>query len=75
MPVMKRIHGKAYRIYEDLMGTPPNKHCPVKRDPRISERDIQNTLQALGMSGGSRELANQNNLALPSSQDIPSGML
>lgn len=52
MPVMKRIHGKAYGIYERLMGTPPNKHCPVKRDPRISARDIERVL--LAMSEGPR---------------------
>lgn len=60
MPVMNRKHGKAQRIYEDIMGTPPNQHRALKRDPRISEMDIQRTLLALGMSGGGQQKMNQN---------------
>lgn len=56
MPVMNRKHGKSQRIYEDIMGTPPNQHKALKRDPRISEMDIQRTLLALGLSGGGQEL-------------------
>ena len=55
MPVMNRKHGKAQRIYEDIMGTPPNQHRALKRDPRISEMDIQRTLLALGLSGGGQQ--------------------
>ena len=51
MPVMNRKHGKAQRIFENIMGTPPNQHKALKRDPRISEMDIQKTLLALGMGG------------------------
>lgn len=62
MPVMNRKHGKAQRIYEDIMGTPPNQHRALKRDPRISEMDIQRTLLALGLSGGAQQkLTNQQN--------------
>lgn len=55
MPVMNRKSGKAQRIYEDIMGTPPNQHRALKRDPRISEMDIQRTLLALGLSGGGQQ--------------------
>jgi hypothetical protein len=55
MPVMNRKCGKAQRIYEDIMGTPPNQHRALKRDPRISEMDIQRTLLALGLSGGGQQ--------------------
>lgn len=58
MPVMNRKHGKAQRIYEDIMGTPPNQHKALKRDPRISEMDIQRTLLALGLSGGGQKMQN-----------------
>ena len=51
MPVMKRRDGKSQRIYEDIMGTPPNQHKALKRDPRISQVDLQKTLLALGMGG------------------------
>lgn len=61
MPVMNRKHGKARRIYEDIMGTPPNQHRAFKRDPRISERDIQNTILALGMGGMPTPGFNQQN--------------
>lgn len=56
MPVMNRKCGKAQRIYEDIMGTPPNQHRALKRDPRISEVDIQRTLLALGLSGGGQKI-------------------
>ncbi len=56
MPVMNRKHGKAQRIYEDIMGTPPNQHRALKRDPRISEMDIQRTMLALGLSGGGQKM-------------------
>jgi len=55
MPVMNRKHGKAQRIYEDIMGTPPNQHKALKRDPRISQMDIERTLLALGLSGGGQQ--------------------
>ena len=63
MPVMNRKHGKAQRIYEDIMGTPPNQHKYLKRDPRISEMDIQRTILALGLSGGGQKMLSdsQNN--------------
>ncbi len=53
---MNRKHGKAQRIYEDIMGTPPNQHKHLKRDPRISEMDIQRTILSMGMSGGGKQL-------------------
>jgi hypothetical protein len=56
MPVMNRKHGKAQRIYEDIMGTPPNQHKHLKRDPRITQMDIQKTILALGMSGGGQKI-------------------
>lgn len=56
MPVMNRKHGKAQRIYENIMGTPPNQHKHLKRDPRISEIDIQRTIISMGMSGGGQRL-------------------
>lgn len=58
MPVMNRKCGKAQRIYEDIMGTPPNQHRALKRDPRISEMDIQRTILALGLSGGGQKIQN-----------------
>ena len=59
MPVMNRKSGKAQRIYEDIMGTPPNQHKALKRDPRISQMDIERTLLALGLSGGGQQKMNQ----------------
>jgi hypothetical protein len=56
MPVMNRKCGKAQRIFEDIMGTPPNQHKALKRDPRISEMDIQRTILALGLSGGGQNM-------------------
>ncbi len=62
---MNRKHGKAQRIYEDIMGTPPNQHKYLKRDPRISEVDIQRTILALGLSGGGQQiLMNQQNSSM-----------
>jgi hypothetical protein len=58
MPVMNRKCGKAQRIFEDIMGTPPNQHRALKRDPRISEMDIQRTILALGLSGGGQQKLN-----------------
>lgn len=73
MPVMNRKHGKAQRIYEDIMGTPPNQHRALKRDPRISEMDIQRTLLALGLSGGGQKILmdkQQNGGMMPDSGGI-----
>ena len=58
MPVMNRKCGKAQRIFEDIMGTPPNQHRALKHDPRISEVDIQRTILALGLSGGGQKIQN-----------------
>ncbi len=59
MPVMNRKHGKAQRIFEDIMGTPPNQHRALKRDPRISEMDIQKVMLAMGPSGGAQQKQNE----------------
>lgn len=70
MPVMNRKHGKAQRIFEDIMGTPPNQHKALKRDPRISEIDIQKTLLALGLSGGGQQKQNEQNM-MPANNMMP----
>jgi hypothetical protein len=41
------VSGKAKKIKEQILGSPPNEHYAYSRDPRIREADKQRVLMAL----------------------------
>ncbi len=47
MPTMVPSSGKAQKIKEQILGSPPNEHIAYSRDPRIRESDKQRVLMAL----------------------------
>lgn len=47
MPTMIPLSGKAKKIKEQILGSPPNEHFAYSRDPRIREADKQRVITAL----------------------------
>ncbi len=41
------LSGKAKKIKEEILGSPPNEHLAYSRDPRIRDSDKRRVLTAL----------------------------